>query len=259
VSIRGILFDQDGVIIDTERDGHRVAFNRAFREMGFSAQWDPDEYHRLLQTAGGKERLRAYLREKGFGRPVPPAEEDAVIARLHARKTDLFLQLLESGALPLRPGIRRFMEEASGLGLVLGVCTTSNERAARAVTGTILGSIRFDVVLAGDIVEKKKPDPEIYLLAMRRTGLAPRECIIVEDSRIGVEAAKRAGSFVVATTNAYTEREELGDADIVVTCLGDPDGERGILRHGFLGMPYDGVLSARQLVEYFDSRPPAAR
>jgi len=251
VGIRGFLFDQDGVIIDTERDGHRVAFNRAFLDLGFSAQWEPGEYHRLLQIAGGKERLRAYLHEKGFGTPVAPAEEDSVIARLHARKTDIFLELLESGALPLRPGVRRLMEEAMSLGLVLGVCTTSNERAARAVTSTVLGSIHFDLVLAGDIVREKKPDPEIYILAMQKTGLAPRECVVIEDSRIGVEAAKAAGAFVVATTNAYTEQEDLAAADIVVTSLGDPGGERGVLKRGLAGVSYDGVLTARQLVDCF--------
>jgi HAD superfamily hydrolase (TIGR01509 family) len=247
--IKGFLFDQDGVIIDTERDGHRVAFNRAFFEFGLDIQWDPVVYHGLLRVAGGKERLRHFLRDTGRQLPVGPAQEDGFIATLHRRKTDIFLEMLEAGALPLRPGVRRLMQEINELRLFLGVCTTSDERAARAVTSTILKAVRFDLVLAGDVVARKKPDPEIYTLALRKAGLDGSECIAIEDSHNGVEAAKNAGLFVVATTNPYTEHEDLGRADIVVTCLGDPDGEKGILRKGSL--PHDGVLRARQLAEYF--------
>jgi HAD superfamily hydrolase (TIGR01509 family) len=249
--IRGFFFDMDGVIIDTERHGHRVAFNKAFQEFAIPVEWDEETYHDLLQVSGGKERMRHYLHTQGFGVPVSSEEEDELIVKLHKRKTDLFLELLESGTLPLRPGVRRFMEEVRERGLILGVCTTSNERAAEAVTKKILTGISFDVVLAGDMVSKKKPDPEIYRLAMERTGLNAKQCVVIEDSRNGVLAAKAAGMYVVATSNQYTEREDLSDADIVVTCLGDRDGERGRLTHGGHRLDYDGVLTAGQLVDYF--------
>lgn len=252
--IKGFFFDQDGVIIDTERDGHRVAFNRTFKELGFEVEWDVETYHELLQIAGGKERMRHHLRESGFGRPVPSEQEEELIKRLHGRKTDLFIELIESGALPLRPGVKRFMREVNELGLVLGICTTSDQRAARAVSARILADIRFDFVLAGDVVSRKKPDPEIYLLALKRCGLKAEQCVVIEDSRNGVEAAKEAGLRVVATTNPYTEQEDLSRADLVVNCLGDPDGEKGELRGGGQGLGFDGILRARQLVEYFGRR-----
>ncbi len=248
--IRGFFFDQDGVIIDTERDGHRVAFNRTFREFGFEVEWDVETYHRLLQIGGGKERMKHFLHHGGFGVPVPPEQEDELIKRLHKRKTELFVELIESGALPLRPGVRRFMKEVNELGLVLGICTTSDERAASAIANRVLADIRFEIVLAGDVVSRKKPDPEIYSLAVKRSGLAPEECVVIEDSRNGVEAAKEAGLHVVATTNPYTEEEDLSRADIVVTCLGDPGGDHGTLRQPSR-LRFDGVLRARQLVEYF--------
>ena len=122
--INGFFFDQDGVIIDTERDGHRVAFNRTFREFGFPVEWDVETYHELLAIAGGKERMRHYLHTNGFGREVKPAEEDDLIARMHAGKTETFVELIESGSLPLRPGIHRIMKEINGMGLTLGICTT---------------------------------------------------------------------------------------------------------------------------------------
>jgi HAD superfamily hydrolase (TIGR01509 family) len=239
--IKALIFDQDGVIIDTERDGHRVAFNQTFKEFGYDFEWDVEKYHELLQVAGGKERMRHYLHTEGFGAVVQPEEEDDLIKRMHKKKTATFIELIESGKLPLRPGVKRLMQEAVDAGLTLGVCTTSNERAAHAVAHNILKDIQFDFVLAGDVVSKKKPDPEIYNLALQRTGLKPEECIVVEDSRNGV----------LATTNVYTEREDLSKAAIVVTSLGDPDGEKGTLKQGGEGMDYDGVLRLEQLIAYF--------
>ena len=249
--IKALIFDQDGVIIDTERDGHRVAFNQTFKEFGYGFEWDVEKYHELLQVSGGKERMRHYLHTKGFGVEVKPEEEDGLIKRMHKRKTATFIELIESGKLPLRPGVKRLMQEAVDAGLTLGICTTSNERAAHAVAYNVLKDIKFDFVLAGDVVSKKKPDPEIYNLALEKTGLKPEECIVVEDSRNGVLAARAAGMNIVATTNVYTEREDLSDADIIVTCLGDPDGEKGELKQGGEGLDYDGVLQLDQLIEYF--------
>ena len=141
--IKALIFDQDGVIIDTERDGHRVAFNNTFKEFGFDAEWDVDYYHELLQIAGGKERMKHHLMTKGFGVEVKPEEVDDLIKKLHKRKTEIFVELIESGALPLRPGVKRLMTEAMAKGLIVGVCTTSNEKAANAVAYKILKDIKF--------------------------------------------------------------------------------------------------------------------
>jgi len=249
--IKALIFDQDGVIIDTERDGHRVAFNQTFKEFGYDFEWDVEKYHELLRVAGGKERMRHYLHTEGFGVEVKPEEEDALIKTLHKRKTAIFIELIESGKLPLRPGVKRLMQEAMDTGLTLGICTTSNERAAHAVAFNILKDIRFDFVLAGDVVSRKKPDREIYNLALEKMGLGPKECVVIEDSRNGVLAATAAGMRVVATTNVYTERENLSEADIVVTCLGDPDGEKGELKQGGEGLDFDGVLRVDQLIQHF--------
>ena len=249
--IKAIIFDQDGVIIDTERDGHRVAFNETFKEFGFDAEWDVEYYHELLQIAGGKERMKHHLETKGFGVEVAPEEVDELIKKLHKRKTEIFVELITSGKLPLRPGVKRVMLEAMAAGLIVGVCTTSNEKAANAVAHGVLKDIKFAFVLAGDIVKKKKPDPEIYNLALEKTGLEPEECMVVEDSHNGVLAAKAAGMHCIATTNGYTENEDLNQADIIVSCLGDPDGEKGTLSKGGDGLEYDGVLKVSQLVALF--------
>jgi HAD superfamily hydrolase (TIGR01509 family) len=252
--IKGFFFDQDGVIIDTEKDGHRVAFNQTFKKFGFDFEWSVDEYHKLLQIGGGKERMKHYLHTKGFGKEIKPEEEDALIKSLHIAKTDVFVQLIEHKLLPLRPGIHRMMKEINSKGLVMGICTTSDQRSAQAVASIILSDIKFNFVLAGDIVSKKKPDPEIYNLALKQSGLKAEECVVFEDSQNGVMAAKAAGIHVVATTNFYTENENLSSADIIVTCLGDKDGEKGNLKAGGIGIAYDGVLTADQIITYFESK-----
>ena len=248
--IKAVFFDQDGVIIDTERDGHRVAFNQTFKDFGYDFEWDVAYYHELLQVAGGKERMKHHLRTKGFGVEIAPEEVDDLIKKMHKHKTAVFVELIESGKLPLRPGVKRLMKEINDAGLVLGVCTTSNERAAQAVVNGMLSDIKFEFVLAGDIVKNKKPDPEIYNLALSKSGLKPEECIVIEDSRNGVLAANAAGLNIVATTNVYTASEDLSDADIIVTCLGDEDGEKCELKQGGEGIDYDGVLRLELLMDY---------
>lgn len=246
--LKAVFFDLDGVIVDTERDGHRVAFNLAFKEYGFSDEWGVDYYHELLRIGGGKERMRHHWETRGFSRPVSAEEIDGLIRQMHKRKTAIFVDLIEKGKLPLRPGVHRFMHEAAQRGLQLGVCTTSNEKAAAAITETLLPDIRFEVILAGDVVQHKKPDPEVYVLALARTGLEPNAAFVIEDSRNGVMSAAGAGLRVVATTNGYTENEDLSSADIIVTCLGDPDGEKGRLVKGTL--PFDGVLHLADVEDY---------
>src|SRR3989304_4069623 len=156
--IKAVFFDQDGVIIDTERDGHRVSFNMTFKEFGFTDEWSVDYYHELLQIAGGKERMKHHWRTKGFSRPLTEDEIDALVKEMHKRKTALFVELIETGKLPLRPGIHRFMKELMEAGVKIGVCTTSNEQAAKAITEKILTDIKFEIVLAGDGVLEKNSD-----------------------------------------------------------------------------------------------------
>jgi HAD superfamily hydrolase (TIGR01509 family) len=220
--LQAVFFDQDGVIIDTERDGHRVAFNRAMADAGLDVVWDEAAYHQLLQIGGGKERLRHDLAQRDLPGVDAPEDLDALVASLHAEKTRMFIEMIEQGDLPLRPGVARLMREIKQAGLTLGICTTSTERSARAVREQALGDLDIDFVLAGDVVPRKKPDPAIYTLALERAGLSPGQAVVVEDSHIGLTAAKAAGLNVVVTTNAYTADEDLAAADLVVDQLGEP-------------------------------------
>ena len=223
----------DGTIVDTEKDGHRVAFNEAFSRSGIRAEWSVEDYHQLLQIAGGKERMKFYF--QGKGRKYLPEEKslDELVQQLHLLKTEIFVSLIETGMLPLRPGIKRIMKEANEKGILLGICTTSNEKAVKAIINSLLAEVKIDLILAGDVVTKKKPDPEIYLLALEKTGFSANEALVVEDSENGVIAGKEAHIKVLATVNEYTKNEDLSCADAVVTSLGNENEKTQILAGNF--------------------------
>jgi HAD superfamily hydrolase (TIGR01509 family) len=222
--LKAIIFDCDGVLVDTERDGHRAGFNRAFKQFGIDAEWDVPLYGKLLQVAGGKERMRAYFDE--FGWPAGSAtadQKDALIKDLHKAKTEITAGLVGEGALPLRPGVSRIVDEALAAEVILGVCTTSNPRFIDAVLD-LFGPERkakFGFVHAGDVVARKKPDPEIYELAKQSLKLPVHQCVVIEDSRNGLLAAKGAGLPTLITTSTYTVDEDFSEADRVVPELGD--------------------------------------
>ena len=217
--MQALIFDCDGVLVDTERDGHRVAFNRAFAALGLNREWSVDRYGELLHTAGGKERMRRDFDETGW--PVAEPDRDALIQSLHLRKTDLFMELIETGGLPLRPGVARMVDAAIAAGLQVAVCSTSNERAVQAVIDRMLepARARHITLFAGDVVAAKKPDPSIYLLAAQTLSLTPARCVVIEDSNIGLRAAKAAGMACIVTRSSYTAAEDFNLADRVVDDL----------------------------------------
>ncbi len=219
--MQALIFDCDGVLVDTERDGHRVAFNRAFAEAGIAAEWTVEEYGELLKVAGGKERMTHYFERHGWPPGTTPA---TLIPELHKRKTAIFTSLIAGGSLPLRSGITRLIDEAHAAGVRLGVCTTSDPKAISGVLD-LMGAerkARFEIVLAGDVVSKKKPNPEIYNLAKERLDLPGEDCVVIEDSRNGLLAAFGAGMPCLITTSTYTQHEDFHEAARVVPELGDP-------------------------------------
>jgi HAD superfamily hydrolase (TIGR01509 family) len=226
-----LVFDCDGVLADTERDGHRVAFNQMFRELRLPLEWSVDEYAVKLQVAGGKERMATELTPEfsaANGLPDDAEGQADVLAGWHKRKTAIYTDMVAAGELPPRPGVARIIAEADDAGWSLAVASTSAEASVRAILEQAAGperAARFEV-LAGDVVERKKPAPDIYLLTLDRLGTAPHETLVIEDSRNGLLAATAAGLRCVMTVNGYTEDEDASEAALVVSSLGDPGGER---------------------------------
>jgi HAD superfamily hydrolase (TIGR01509 family) len=226
-----LIFDCDGVLADTERFGHLPAFNATFREFGLPVEWSADEYGRLLQTGGGKERMATLLTPafvQDAGLPHDAEGQAAEVARWHVRKTAIYTEMVAAGRLPPRPGIHRIISEAQDAGWTLGVASTSAEASVRAILDVAAGperAQRFDLLLAGDVVARKKPAPDIYQLAVERLAVSPDEVIVIEDSRNGLLAAIGAGLCCVVTVSDYTAQEDFGEAAIVLTSLGDPGGE----------------------------------
>jgi HAD superfamily hydrolase (TIGR01509 family) len=225
--VPALLFDCDGVLADTERDGHRVAFNATFEELGLPVRWTVQEYADKLRIGGGKERMASLLTPEfvaAHGLAADPEGQKDLLADWHKRKTARYKAMVGEGRLPGRPGIKRIVAEATAAGWTLAVASTSAEESVRAVLEHAVGAelaARFEV-FAGDIVPAKKPDPAIYTLALSRLSLTAGDAIVIEDSRNGLLAAVGAGLRCVVTLSGYTAEEDMSEAILVVTSLGDP-------------------------------------
>ena len=234
-----LIFDCDGVLADTERNGHLPAFNRTFEEFGVPVQWSDADYAVKVLIGGGKERMASLLTPEFVAANGLPADEEGqreLLAQWHRRKTAIYTDLVESGALPARPGIARIAGEADAAGWGLAVASTSAEASVRAVLEHAVGdalATRFSV-FAGDIVEHKKPAPDIYLLALDELGAGDDEAVVIEDSGNGVQAAVAAGLRTLVTVSSYTADEDFAGASLVVSSLGDAD-ELGPSHRGSAG------------------------
>ncbi|MEO0734701.1 MAG: HAD-IA family hydrolase [Bacteroidota bacterium] len=225
-NLQALLFDCDGVLVDTEIDGHRVAFNKAFANAGLDLVWGVEQYAKLVEVSGGKERMRHYFNQVGWP-AVAEEDHDAFVRALHADKTNIFMNMIENGEMELRPGVARLVDACIARGVQLAVCSTSNVRSVTAVVNVLLGPERakhFGGIFAGDMVKVKKPDPAVYTLAKETLDLDPARCVVVEDTRNGLLAAKAAGMNCLITKSAYTGGEDFTEADRVVNELGADAG-----------------------------------
>ncbi len=220
-AVRAILFDVDGTLADTE-EGHRQAYNRAFAEFGLDWAWDVELYGRLLEVAGGKERMRHFLSDFYPG-GLPP-DADSLIPRVYTRKTELYTAMVRRGEIGLRPGIRKLLDHAESVGVRLAVATTTAHENVVALLDAQIGSQwpqLFAVLGCGDQVPRKKPAPDIYLWVLDRLGLGAADCIALEDSQLGLRAARAAGLRTWITRNAWTRNHSFEGAEAVYDDLSD--------------------------------------
>lgn len=208
-------------------------------ERGYGFEWGVEEYGRLCEIGGGKERMTHYFNlpqnewptgydaptseELSKGLPVDP-ERLELVKGLHARKTEMFQELIASAVVPLRSGVLRIVDEAIAANVPIAVCSTSNEAAVRTLVETLMGEERYGkfAFFCGDAVPKKKPAPDVYLLAAEKLDVSPSGCVVIEDSGIGLQAAKAAGMACLVTKSTYTGGDDFSSADRVVDELGEP-------------------------------------
>lgn len=244
--LTALIFDVDGTIAETERDGHRVAFNQAFAEAGLDWQWSVALYGKLLLVPGGKERIEHYWQQY---QPQfePPAPAAAWIAGLHQRKTLYYRDRITQGLIPLRPGIKRLITEARAAGIRLAIATTSALPNAMALIERSLEPDWFEVIAAGDIVPQKKPAPDIYTYVLQQMQLAPEDCLVFEDSEPGLIAAHQASLRTVVTVHNYTQTQDFSTAQLVLDHLGEPEQPMQVLQGQAVDTPYFTLETARSL------------
>jgi HAD superfamily hydrolase (TIGR01509 family) len=223
--LKAFLFDVDGTLADTERDGHRVAFNQAFEEYGLDWNWSVETYGELLAVTGGKERMQHFA-DNYLSQDSLPDNLQILIPELHQAKTRHYTELLSTGAIPLRPGVERLINEARQRGYRLAIATTTTPENVTALLTHTLGedSINwFEVIAAGDIVPAKKPAPDIYDYTLKEMQLSANECIAFEDSSNGIQSSAGANLTTIITINDYTKEHDFSAADIVLDQMGEPD------------------------------------
>lgn len=220
MTLKAIIFDVDGTLAETE-EIHRPAFNLAFQDAGLDWLWDEALYGRLLQVAGGKERIRHFI-DSGKRLRTAPEDIDRLIAALHRRKTSLYTEMLASGGVALRPGVPELIEGARCDGVRLAIATTASRANVDALLRATLGEnglAVFEVIAAGECAPHKKPAPDIYLHALARLDLSPRQCLAIEDSENGLRAASRAGLPTLVTPSFYSRGEDFSGAARVISTL----------------------------------------
>lgn len=249
MTLHALLFDVDGTLADTERDGHRPAFNQAFADAGLDWHWDVALYGKLLAVTGGKERMKHYI---DHFRPDyrKPDNFDELVAELHKAKTRIYSALAAQGGIPMRPGVKRLLVEARAAGLRLAIATTTTPENVTVLLEHSLGAGTqdwFEVIAAGDIVPAKKPAPDIYHYALEKMGLAAADCLAFEDSENGLRASLGAGLKTLVTVNDYTLDHDFTGAAVVLSDLGEPGAPNQRLAGAELSQPFVDVAYLRAL------------
>ena len=218
MALRALIFDVDGTLANTERDGHRPAFNAAFAEVGLPWHWDEAFYGTLLNVTGGLERIRYYAENFDAATRARPDFDD-LLQRLHDIKTRNYQRLLAAGAIPLREDLGQLICDARTEGVRLAIASSSKLENVVGLLRANLGpnaDTWFDAIASGSVAAAKKPSPELYLWTLRQLNLPARDCLAVEDSAHGLTASLAAGIPTVITVSDYTINEDFEGARMVL-------------------------------------------
>jgi HAD superfamily hydrolase (TIGR01509 family) len=212
LTLQALIWDVDGTIAETERDGHRVAFNRAFAARNLSWHWDEQHYGRLLRVTGGRERLLHDMESRAAA-PALRADREALAGAVHVLKNSFYAEIVREGAIALRPGVLQLMQECRAADVRMAIATTTSRANVAALLRAGLGESWPDwfaaVVCAEDVV-RKKPDPQVYARACQQLGVPADSAAAIEDSPDGAAAARAAGLHVILTRSFYFPDDTVG-------------------------------------------------
>lgn len=213
LDIRGVIFDMDGVLVDSEEYICRAAVTM-FAERGVTVQ--PEDFLPFVGT-GENRYLGGVAETHGFA---------IDLARDKARTYEIYADIVRGRLSPL-PGVHEFIAECRRHELKLALATSADYVKMEVNLREIqLPLDTFDALVSGLDVEHKKPAPDIFLLAAQRLGLSPRDCLVVEDAVSGVAAAKAAGARCLALTTSFSA-QQLAGADFFAADLSGFTGRLG--------------------------------
>lgn len=253
-TLKALIFDVDGTLAETERDGHRPAFNQAFADAGLDWNWSEEQYGELLEVSGGKERIRAFVQQSkpNFVLPEKFADLAEFIKHLHAAKTQYYKQFAQEGRIPLRPGVERLLNEAREKEVRLAIATTTTPANVQALLENTLGpeSLNwFEVIAAGDMVPKKKPAPDIFEYALKHLDLRAENCLAFEDTNNGLLSATQTGLKTIVTVNDYTQGQDFTQATLVISDFGEPEAPFKVLAGNAYSARYFNIELAKNICE----------
>ncbi len=250
--LKALIFDVDGTLAETERDGHRPAFNQAFADNGLDWNWSEELYGELLEISGGKERMLAYVQQSqpDFVLPDGFSSLTELIKHLHAVKTQYYTQFAQEGRIPLRPGVARLLNEARTKGIRLAIATTTTPANVQALLENTLGPDSltwFEVIAAGDMVPIKKPASDIFEYALTHLNLPPENCLAFEDTNNGLLSATQTGLKTIITVNDYTRQQDFSKAELVISDFGEPSADFKVIAGNAQNAKYFDIALAQAI------------
>ncbi len=241
IKLKSVFWDLDGTLADTELQCHRLAFNKAFDHLKLNWNWDVSSYIDLLQISGGRNRIKFYSDDHGYN------ISSTQIQQIHLLKQQYYNETLYTNSLKLRPGVNRLLQELYQLGVNQWIVTTSDINSVLPFIKLSIDNYKaiFSGYITSNDVSSLKPDPEAYLLALKKSGSHFENSIVIEDSINGLESAKSANLKCIITMSPWLLNYDnsYDKADLVVDHLGCKTNPSNVL----LGVLDSNYIEAKTL------------